>query len=249
MHESRIKEIALEYGFALAGIADCSPLDLSAHLNGAVQSGRIADMRFLARDISSRLDPSSLLTGARSVITLAMAYGEYGLGNNGSGQLNSLIARYARGDDYHDLISAALDRVWREIKKIFPEGRAKLCCDTSPIMEKGLAARAGIGWIGKNSLLINERYGSFLLLGEIVTDIEFIPDRSIESKCGDCSLCIDGCPSRAITAPYELDARRCISYWTTMAKSRDSCEISSIIDEGAYGCDACQELCPFNKRF
>jgi epoxyqueuosine reductase len=245
-----IKKIGLRVGFARVGITTAEPLDDLGNVEASISSGHNALMRWLARAPERRVDPSSLLTGAKSVICCALAYGDCGLGKSCEG-VDLERARFARGGDYHEIVRAKLKEFWGEIKKEHPDARAKLCVDTSPILEKALAARSGIGWIGKHTILINEELGSWFVLGEIVTDIEIEPDMPAENKCGDCSACMDGCPTSAIISPNVLDARRCISYLTIEAP-RTSAEVPShdlpTTDHGfSYGCDICQEVCPYNK--
>ena len=157
-------------------------------------------------------------------------------------------ARYARGEDYHVFMMGKLKDLVDEIHKRQPNAKAKLCVDTSPVLEKALAARAGIGWIGKNSILINEKFGSWFILGEIITDLEIEPDEPSVNRCGDCSACIDACPTTALIEPKVLDSRRCISYLTLEHRGPLPEEMKTFVSEGQYGCDVCQEVCPFNKK-
>jgi len=254
-----VKKIGLGLGFSRVGITAADPIDELGNLEDSIASGRNASMGWLARAPERRVDPSSLLKGARSVICCALAYGDAGieaplLCKEGSGEVEhtSRIARYARGADYHDVIRAKLKDFWNEIKKECPDAKAKLCVDTSPILEKALAQRAGIGWIGKHTILVNENIGSWFLLGEIITDLEIEPDLPAENRCGYCTACIDACPTSAILSPNVLDARRCISYLTVEAP-RSASKVSDQDSKGcddkySYGCDICQEVCPYNEK-
>jgi epoxyqueuosine reductase len=204
-------------------------------------------MGWLARDPERRCDPRSLLSGARSVICCALAYGNAGLSGPGTRNPEPGRARFARGADYHVVVKEKLKQFWKTIHEKNPNARSKICVDTSPILEKALAARAGLGWIGKHTVLINRELGSWFVLGEIITDIEIEPDSPAPNMCGDCTKCIDACPMKAITSPQQLDARKCISYLTIEApRLSSSTHHSRLTAHGSYGCDLCQEACPYN---
>ena len=154
------------------------------------------------------------------------------------------IARYALGDDYHDQIKTRLHKLADFIRERAPEAQTRCGVDTAPIMEKELAARAGIGWIGKNTCVINEQIGSWLFLGEVITTLDLPADEPATDRCGSCTRCIDACPTAAITAPYQLDARRCISYLTIEHRGDIDSDLKSQISDWLYGCDICQDVCP-----
>jgi len=244
-----IRKRAREAGFDAVGVTSADPVDIECQLRDAVDAGRMADMGWLARDPSARCDPRSLLPGAKSVICCALAYGHGGIPGRTQRKQGFGVARFARGADYHDVVRGKLGRLWDEIRKERPNAKAKLCADTSPILEKALAERAGIGWIGKHTILVNEVMGSWFMLGEIVTDLEIEPDSPAESMCGECRKCIDRCPTGALTAPNVLDARRCISYLTIEAPrvSRSTHDSPLTTHCFSYGCDICQEACPYNN--
>ncbi|MBN1283698.1 MAG: tRNA epoxyqueuosine(34) reductase QueG [Proteobacteria bacterium] len=271
-----IKKRAIEVGFALCGVTTAEPVDELAHLQGAIANGRVASMNYLARDPAARCDPRSLLAGARSVICCALAYGESGIGDRGSGTMDRessfrsrvpgpgsrvLRARFARGAEYHAEVGRRLTLLWDAIRERAPGASAKACCDTSPILEKALAQRAGLGWIGRHTVLVNRELGSWFVLGEIVTDLELEPDSPHDDLCGDCTKCLDACPARAILSPRTLDAQKCISYLTIEAPRLEigigdqgsgtgrtlPCPGSRVPGPG-YGCDLCQEACPYNNR-
>lgn len=223
-----LNNTAIKLGFVKIGVTTAEPVDVVKYLKLAADEGRISEMKWLARDVEKRCDPSSLLTGAKSVVCFAYPY------------------RFARGRDYHEVVMQKLKTIESEIKKINLSARTKLCVDTSPILEKALAERAGLGWIGKHTVLVNEKFGSFLVLGEIITDLEIEPDTPSKNLCGECRKCIDACPTGAIASPRKLDSRSCISYWTTMAKSPPPSEIAKFIHEETFGCDLCQNACPCN---
>jgi epoxyqueuosine reductase len=261
--KDKIKQKASEIGFALVGITTARQLDEEAYLKNAIAEGRIASMNWLSRDPIKRCDPSSLLPGARSVICCALAYGKNGLTaidshllcKEGAGEADKsnlvypakkLRARFARGLDYHDIVRQKLEELWNTIKQHAPNARAKFCVDTSPILEKALAARAGLGWIGKHTILLNEKLGSWFVLGEIITDIEILPDEPVLDLCADCDQCINACPTNALKAPRTLDAKLCVSYHTIEHKGKMPLHIQRFISDNSYGCDICQEACPYN---
>jgi len=261
MMKEIIKKKALELGFCAVGVTSAEPVEEMSGLEGAISSGRIAGMGWLGRNPSDRCDPKSLLPSAKSVICLAYPYGENGIAcsddssdessRSSEGEKSKKafrnIARFARGREYHDFIRGKLGELSAEIAKGCPDANFKLCIDTSPILEKALAARAGIGWVGKNTLLINEKFGSWILLGEILTDIELSTDPPVADLCGDCDLCIGSCPTSALLAPRTLDARRCLSYLTIESKGEIPSQYAALA-EGRYGCDICQDICPYNLQ-
>lgn len=244
--EKIIKSAANDLGFCMVGITSAAPVRHLEYLEDAVSSGRIASMRWLARDPKNRCDPASFLPGAKSVICCALKFGEEGIDNN-NGPVDKLRARFARGRDYHVAIRERLEKLRGVIFRLNPNVRAKICVDTSPVLEKALAARAGLGWIGKNTILVNDRVGSWFMLGTLITDIELKPDAPTENLCGECTRCIDACPTGALLAPCKLDARKCISYLTIEAKDNSMEKRNTPVPEGAYGCDICQEACPLNQ--
>jgi epoxyqueuosine reductase len=245
-----IKNVATELGFAAVGVTTAEPVAGLDSLRSAIGEGRIASMHWLARDPEARCDPASILPGARSVICLAFPYGEDGLrlSNVPLKSRREKCARFARGADYHILVHQKLGLLWESIRKHHPGARARLCVDTSPILEKALAARAGLGWIGKHTILINRQLGSWFVLGEIITDLELEEDGQPQDLCGDCRACLDACPTKALIAPGVLDSRRCISYLTVEHKGSLPEEMRPLVAGGTYGCDICQEVCPYNPR-
>ena len=240
----KINSIANEAGFTHFGVAKAAPLDKELkNLREWLHSGYNGLMGWMERDPEMRSDPTKYMPGAKSVISLGLNYyTSYGYsGDSDKGK----ISRYAWGDDYHDIIDEKLKVMIDELKNIFPDAKFIGCCDTSPIMEKEWAERAGIGWIGKNTNLITKQSGSWLFLAEIISDLEIEPDDFALDFCGSCTLCIDTCPTNALE-PYKLDARKCISYLTI--EHRGEFEKSTPSFGGwLYGCDICQEVCPWNS--
>jgi len=243
----QIKEIAGELGFDLVGIAPAEPIELSRFWREYLAKGYHGQMHYLERNVEKRLDPRKLLPNARSIICTATNYYRGDLKISTS-QPHGKIARYARGRDYHDVIKTRLKKLSETIRSLTDQPIQLRCfVDTGPLVEKAHAARAGLGWIGKNTLLINKRFGSYLLLGEIVTDLELDYDEPIPDNCRSCSLCLQACPTNAFVEPRILDARSCISYLTVESKQTPAPELAAKLNGWLFGCDLCQDTCPFNK--
>jgi epoxyqueuosine reductase len=244
-----IKRASKEAGFIAAGICIADPLNEGARLENWLKNKNHGTMRWLEKDPAGRCDPKSLLPEAKSVICLAAGYGENGIQDCEKKNANGThTARFARGCEYHEYVLGKLKALWDKISQESPASKAKFCVDTSPILEKALAVKAGLGWRGKNSLVIMPSKGSYFVLGEIITDMEIEPDQPVPDQCGDCSICISACPTGAIASPCIIDARRCLSYLTIEHKGAVEPELKKFISEGQYGCDICQEVCPYNRR-
>jgi len=243
---AQIKQRARELGFDLVGIADASPSMYRDYFRAWLDNGQAGSMEYLSRRFEERTDPSAYLANARSVICAAMTY-YVPLDEPPPGQ-RGRVARYALGDDYHEHIEQKLYELADWLREIIPGAQTRCGVDTAPIMEKELAARAGVGWIGKNTCVINEAAGSWLLLGEVITTIDLPTDHPAVDRCGSCRRCIDACPTQAITAPYQLDARKCISYLTIEHTGEIDPALKPQIGDWLYGCDICQDVCPWNAR-
>ena len=241
-----IKQHAKGLGFELVGIADASPSRYRQYFRDWLDSGQAGSMEYLSRRFDERTDPATYLPGGRSVICVAMNY-HVPLEPPRPGP-RGRVARYALGDDYHEHIKRKLYELADWIRATVPDAQTRCGVDTAPIMEKELAARAGVGWIGKNTCLINEAVGSWLLLGEVITTIDLPIDDPAIDRCGTCRRCIDACPTQAITAPYQLDARKCISYLTIEHPGEIDSDLKPQISDWLYGCDVCQDVCPWNTR-
>ncbi|HEY7091240.1 MAG TPA: tRNA epoxyqueuosine(34) reductase QueG [Tepidisphaeraceae bacterium] len=270
---AEIKQFARRLGFDLVGIAPASPSKYRKYYRQWLDDGRAGVMDYLDRRFDERVDPAEYFPGARSVVCVALNYyadltpspGTPGEGRGGGTvahgerphpgpppeyQGRGKVARYALGDDYHELIKHRLYDLSDWIRDTVPGAKTKCGVDTVPVMEKELAARAGIGWMGKNTCIINEQIGSWLLLGEVLTTLELPFDDPAVDRCGTCRKCIDACPTAAITAPYQLDATKCISYLTIeLAEARREIpkEFHGQMGEWLFGCDICQDVCPWNK--
>lgn len=199
------------------------------------------------RDPIRRADPAIVLPGCRSLISLGMNYYTNQRADEGPGL--GRVARYAWGEDYHRVLGRRLEHLEARIQTLAPNARSKWYVDTGPVMEKAWAQKAGLGWIGKHSNLVSERYGSWLLLGEILTTLELDPDEPGTDLCGSCTLCIRACPTGAITEPYVVDARKCISYLTIEFRGAENAFSENLrrqIGNRIFGCDDCLDACPYN---
>ena len=230
-------------GFDLVGITTLGPAETAPMLDRWLERGHDADMAWIARGAGKRADTRRPVPGATSAIVVGLDYG----GREPSGP----VARYARGDDYHDLMVARLRALqdWMgELRGAPVPGRAYV--DTGPILERDLARRAGLGWFGKNTMLINPSRGSFFFLGALLVELDLEPSAPFEAdRCGSCTRCLDACPTGALVGPRELDARRCISYLTIELRGEIPAELRERMGGWIYGCDVCQDVCPWNRRF
>ncbi len=249
MTAAHIKVLARECGFELAGIAAAEPLpDDSRRYLDWVDRGLAGAMGYLTdRRAHVRTDPRLLLSSARSIICVGKLYNgpeprsteinEHGIG---------WISRYAWGEDYHGVLRRDLERL---AAKLGPDHEYKICVDTAPLLERSYARQAGLGWIGKNTCLINQEIGSWIFLGEILTSLQIDSDAPPPDRCGTCTRCIDACPTQAIASDgYEIDARRCIPYFTIELHGAAPEEMRASIGQHIFGCDICQDVCPWNLR-
>ena len=240
-----IKAEAARLGFALCGITTADPPPHHRRYVQWLAEGQAGEMLYLQRQEPKRGDLSLVLPGVRSVVCAAFNYSP----EDGppAGKMPRPIARYARFDDYHETLWARLNALLAFIQTLAPTVSGKVYCDTGPITERDLAMRAGLGWIGKHTNLISRRLGNWFFLGEILLDIALPPDTPETTHCGTCTRCLPACPTGAITAPYQLDARRCISYLTIELKGSIPLELRPLIGNRIYGCDDCLAVCPWNK--
>ena len=241
-----LKSWALEAGFDRAGVASLGPLEHGRALVRWLERGDQAGMAWMAHRLEVRLDPSRWLEGARSALCVALQYSPLAGEEEPEGDLWPRVARYARGADYHDLVSRRLRPLCDRIEAAFPGARARFSVDTGPLLEREIAARAGLGAMGKNTMLLHPEGGSWFLLGEILTTLDLAPDAPLADLCGSCTRCLDACPTGALAEPYRLDARRCISYWTIEHRGDFPPEVAAVLDGWVFGCDVCQEVCPWN---
>jgi epoxyqueuosine reductase len=242
-----IKQWAKVLGFDLVGITSANPSAHRDYFRNWLDEGQHGSMEYLARRFDERTDPATYFPGALSVICVAMNY-RAPIKPSESTEPSGRIARYALGDDYHELIKSRLHALADWIREQAPGAQTRACVDTAPVMEKELAARAGIGWFGKNSCIIHPTIGSWIFLGEVITTLDLPHDEPAIDHCGTCTRCIDACPTGAITAPYQLDARKCISYLTIEHRGEIDPLLLPKLDGWLYGCDICQDVCPFNSK-
>jgi epoxyqueuosine reductase len=241
--EDSIRAQGFGLGFDLVGITTLGSVESAPHFDEWLERGYAGEMHYLPKWADKRRDSRLPYEGARSAIVVALDYG--GAGPAGP------VARYARGDDYHDVLDTKLRELHAWIREeLGHDVRGRAYVDTGPLLERDLARRAGLGWFGKNTNLIHRQLGSFFFLGALLLELDLVPDAPFESDhCGTCTRCIDACPTGAIVEPRVLDATRCISYLTIEAKGEIPLEFREQIGELIYGCDICQDVCPWNEKF
>jgi epoxyqueuosine reductase len=243
-----IRQRARELGFDDSRFTTAAPPDHSAEFQRWLAEHQHGEMAWLERNAAKRVDPEKVLAQARSVITLAVSYvqspGSKVQGQEGSGT----IARYAQFSDYHDVIGERLKSLTAFVNELGgADTRSLWYVDTGPLLERDLAQRAGLGFVGKHTNLISRSLGNWFFLSEIITTLELEPDAPEKNHCGKCTRCLDACPTRAITAPFNVDARRCISYLTIELKGAIPVELRPLIGNRIYGCDDCLAACPWNR--
>jgi len=248
---SGVKHKARELGFDLCRIATAAPSEHTDHFKSWLAQGRHGSMQYMARRVDERLDPAIYFPGTRSVMCVAMNYHTPLQDDSPTADVASpqgRIARSALGADYHKHLKDRLYDLADWVRAAAPGAQTKCGTDTVPLLERELAELAGIGWIGKNTCVINPDIGSWLLLGEVLTTIDLPADESHANHCGTCTRCIEACPTQAIVAPYQIDARRCISYLTIEHAGDIDEDLKSRMSDWIFGCDICQDVCPFNGR-
>jgi epoxyqueuosine reductase len=243
-----VKRIARECGFELAGVAAAGSPDDFARYESWVAQGFAGEMRYLTdRRAEVRRDVRNLLPAARSVICVGKLYNQPSAPTEPE---SGIVSRYAWGQDYHEVVRAGLAQMARRLQEIEPF-ESKICVDTAPLLERSLARLAGLGWIGKNTCLINEPLGSWFFLGELITSLALEPDEPPPDRCGTCTRCIDACPTEALVPAgehYTVDSRRCISYFTIELRGPIPEAYRTGIGAHVLGCDICQDVCPWNAR-
>lgn len=241
--EERVRAQAYGLGFDLAGITTLGPAETAGAFEAWLAKGYAGDMGYLSRWRDLRRDTRLPYDGVTSAIVVGLDYG--------GAEPGGPIARYARGDDYHELMRGRLRELhrWLEREAGVPV-RGRPYVDTGPVLERDLARKAGLGWFGKNTMLINMQRGSFFFLGALFVDLALSPDEPFATEhCGSCRRCLDACPTGALIAPGEMDARRCISYLTIENRGEIPAELRERVGELVYGCDICQDCCPWNEKF
>lgn len=244
----QIKRAGIEFGLNKVGIVRADALLVEGErLREWLGKGLHGEMRWMEREPEKRTDPRLIFPEARSVIVGAVNYFTPYEHKNEAG--SGKISRYAWGDDYHDVVKERLWALLNWIKEERPDAEGKICVDTVPVMDKAWAVRAGVGWIGKHSNVITKEFGSWVFIGEILLSIDLDADAEIvEDHCGSCTACLDACPTNAIIQPYVVDSRKCISYATIELRDETLPEhISENLNGWLYGCDICQDVCPWNR--
>ena len=246
MNAEEIRKFAKTFGFSLTGVARIEATPEGNFYSEWLQRGYAGEMQYLERQKAARLDPQTVLPGAKSVIVCAMNYNtDYPYTSNDPER--AWISRYAWGDDYHVTLQEKLRELAQWIEANGP-ARTRTYVDTGPLTERVFARYAGIGWFGKNTCIINQRAGSWLFLGCVLTDLELAPDTPPPDRCGSCTRCLDACPTDAFVAPYVLDSRKCISYTTIELRGAIPESEREGIGHHLFGCDICQDVCPWNRR-
>lgn len=239
----KIKSLAAELGFSYCGISKAEFLkDEAPQLEEWLKRGYQGKMSYLENYFDKRLDPTLLVPGAKSVISLMYNYyPEKDLENN------LKIAKYAYGEDYHFVVKDKLKILFERLQQQVGDIQGRVFVDSAPVMERAWAKKSGLGWVGKNSLLLNKASGSFYFLAEIILDLELEYDGPIKDYCGTCTACIDACPTDAIAEPYVVDGSKCISYFTIELKEEIPSSVKGKFENWIFGCDICQDVCPWNR--
>jgi epoxyqueuosine reductase len=258
--EDRIKQQARALGFELAGIALATPADSFERLRAWLDNGFAGEMAYMNRQADARRHPASILPKVRSVVMVGMNYkpterravaGQRPQGPDDprSAAPSGLVARYARGADYHDVLRRKLNALLAWIQQKVPGCAGRGVVDTAPLLERDFARRAGLGWFGKNTMLLNKRLGSYFFLGALLLDVELRPDAAHKaSHCGTCTACLDACPTSAFVGPGQMDARQCLSYLTIELRGPVPEDLRPHMKDWLFGCDLCQEVCPWNRK-
>lgn len=245
----KVRNKAHELGFDLCGFARAEALDEEAfRLEAWLNQNRHGTMDWMANNFEKRTDPTKLVPGAKSVVSVIMSYRFPKNEKFDSDQRGPKIAKYARGRDYHKVFKNRLKHLFRFVKEEIGDINGRFFSDSAPVMDKVWAERAGLGWIGKNTNLLNKTHGSWFLIGEMILDVPFVYDAPETEHCGSCTRCIDACPTQAIHEPFQVDGSRCISYLTIELKDKIPEEFQQKMGEWMFGCDICQDVCPWNRK-
>lgn len=244
-HTALVKAKAAELGFDFCGVAKADFLeDEAPRLEAWLKNGMHGQMDYMANHFDKRLDPRRLVEGAKSVVSLLYNYfPEEDLAKDGEFK----VSKYAYGSDYHFVIREKLKTLLSLLREEMGDVGGRVFVDSAPVMDKAWAARAGLGWVGKHSNLLNRQMGSFFFIAELILDVDLEPDGPVPDYCGTCTRCLDACPTGAITEPYVVDGSRCISYFTIELKEQIPQEMKGQFADWIFGCDICQDVCPWNR--
>ncbi len=241
-----IKSKATALGFDFCGISAAAFLeDEAPRLEHWLNQHRHGQMHYMANHFDKRLDPRKLVDGARSVISVLLNY--YPEQRLPEGENDLKLSKYAYGTDYHFVLKDKLKELVAQLQEEIGEINGRIFVDSAPVMDKVWAAKSGLGWVGKHSNLLNREMGSFFFIGEIICDLDLWPDAAIKDYCGTCTRCVDACPTDAIVEPYVVDGSRCISYFTIELKEAIPNEVKGKFENWIFGCDICQDVCPWNR--
>ncbi|MBU0717503.1 MAG: tRNA epoxyqueuosine(34) reductase QueG [Planctomycetes bacterium] len=244
-----VKSLAAWAGFERCGIGCPGPVRRREYIRAWLQSGWAGSMKYLHRNLDQRADSRSLLDDAKSIIALALVYGQPEPPFDGASGERGRVAKYAWGADYHGIIKERLHELAAAIEeRVGKPFRYRACVDTAPLLEREVAETCGIGWIGKNTLVLNAELGSYFVLGFLITTLDLAPDEPVPGRCGTCTACLDACPTGALVGPHEMDASRCISYLTIEHRGSIPEELTPLMGDWVFGCDVCQAVCPYNRR-
>jgi len=245
--ETIIREKARELGFSFCGFSKARFLEEEApRLENWLKQNMHGEMAYMANHFDKRLDPRLLVPGAKSIVSLLFNY--FPSKTESTSENNGVkISKYAYGEDYHFVVRDKLKELLTHIQVTIGDVTGRAFVDSAPVMDKVWAKESGLGWIGKNSNLINKQQGSFFFIAELIIDLELEPDEAIRDYCGTCTACIDACPTEAIVEPYVVDGSKCISYFTIELRNAIPAEFNDKLADWAFGCDICQDVCPWNR--
>jgi epoxyqueuosine reductase len=241
-----IKDQALALGFDDCGIVQAVRLDNDAgRLKEWLDDRLHADMQYMQNNFEKRIDPRELLPGAKSLIVVLLNYfPSVNLDRSG----NYIISKYAYGQDYHKVVKRKLRQLQKFLIEHYNDSNSRIFVDSAPVLERSWAALAGLGWVGKNANLISQKKGSFFFIGEIISTLTLAADNPVKDHCGSCTRCIEACPTGAIVSPKKIDSNRCISYWTIENKGPINTDLKGKFKDQIFGCDICQDVCPWNSK-
>ncbi|MDI6401029.1 tRNA epoxyqueuosine(34) reductase QueG [Balneolaceae bacterium ANBcel3] len=244
-----VRAKAKELGFESIGISKAGRLvEEESRLEQWLKEGMQGSMAYMENHFDKRLDPTLLVPGARSVLSVLLSYHQPEIADKQGVSTHPKITKYALGEDYHFVVKEKLFQLYEYIASITGEITGRAFVDSAPVMDKAWAVKSGLGWMGKHTNLINREWGSWFFLGEIISDVEFEYDQPINDHCGTCTRCIDACPTQAIYEPYKVDGSRCISYLTIELREEIPEEYHEQMGSWIFGCDICQDVCPWNRR-
>ena len=244
LNSELIKKLAKMSGFSFCGISKAAFLDEEAgRMDKWLKQGYQGEMKYLENHFEKRLDPRLLVPGAKTVVSLMYNY----YPSDKQAEETFKIAKYAYGSDYHDVVKEKLRALMEDLRREVGAVEGRAFVDSAPVMERAWAAKGGLGWIGKHGLLINKTQGSYFFLAELIIDLDCAPDGPVKDFCGSCNRCVDACPTEAILPGKTLDASKCISYLTIELKNAIPSEFAGKMNDWIFGCDICQDVCPWNR--